>query len=155
MVLRIRYSPGFRPAAAAALSRIRGRPGDPEFASSLRAAYPHCDNISIDYAVLEKAAGIVGFRCGEMGWNDVGSWNAVYDLLPHDRDSNVARGEALFQHSTGNYVDAPGKLVALVGLDNIIVVETPDALLVARRDCAQDVGEVVKTLEKQRRDDLL
>ena len=85
----------------------------------------------------------------------MGSWNAVYDLLPHDRQGNVARTPALFHHSTGNYIDAPGKLVALVGLDDAIVVETEDALLVARRDRAQEVGEVVKILEKQRRENLL
>ncbi|MBI3693608.1 MAG: mannose-1-phosphate guanylyltransferase [Acidobacteria bacterium] len=121
----------------------------------LETGYPKCENISIDYGVLEKAPNIVGFRCGDLGWNDVGSWNAVYDLLPHDRQGNVARSEALFRDATESYVDAPGKLVALVGVEDLIVVETQDALLVARRDRAQDVGEVVKILEKQGRDDLL
>lgn len=143
------------PRTAAVLSKIRGGPGAPEFARSLAQAYPRCENISIDYAVLEKAANIVGFRCGDQGWSDVGSWNAVYDLLPHDREGNVARSEALFHHSAGSYVDAPGKLVALVGVEDLIVVETEDALLVARRNRAQDVGEVVKILEKKGRDDLL
>jgi mannose-1-phosphate guanylyltransferase len=85
----------------------------------------------------------------------VGSWNAVYELLPRDREGNVARTEALFHDSRGNYIDAPGKLAAVVGLDNLIVVETDDALLVARRDRAQQVGDVVKILEKKRRHELL
>jgi len=123
--------------------------------ADLPALYPRCQNISIDYAVLEKARNIAGIRCPEFGWNDVGSWNAVYELLPRDRRGNVARTEALFHHSRRSYVDAPGRLVALVGVDDLIVVDTPDALLVARRDRAQQVGEVVKILEKQRRDDLL
>jgi mannose-1-phosphate guanylyltransferase len=143
------------PATAAALDGLRGLPGSPEFARSLRAAYPRCDDISIDYGVLERTRHIAGFRCGELGWNDVGSWNAVYELLPHDRQGNVARSEALFQQSVGSYVDAPGKLTALVGVNDVIVVETPDALLVVRRDRAQQVGDLVKALEKRRREELL
>ena len=120
-----------------------------------RDAFPECDNISIDYGVMEKAANIAGIRCPEIGWNDVGSWDAVYELLPKGEHANVARTEALFHGAARCYVDAPGKLVAVVGLDDVIVVETPDALLVTRRDRAQQVGDVVKTLERQGRDELL
>lgn len=143
------------PRTAAALDKIGGDLPDAGFAERLARHFSDCDNISIDYAVLEKAENIVGFRCGDLGWNDVGSWNAVYDLLPHDKQGNVARSEALFHEAAGSYVDAPGKLVALVGVEDLIVVETDDALLVTRRDRAQDVGEVVKKLEKQCREDLL
>lgn len=139
----------------AALDGIRGRPGDPEFDQTLAQHYPRAQNISIDYAVMEKARNIAGVRCPELGWNDVGSWNAVYELLPKDRQGNVARSEAQFRGSTGSYVDVPGKLVALVGLEDVIVVETGDALLVARRDRAQEVADVVKQLEKLGREDLL
>ncbi len=114
-----------------------------------------CENISIDYGVMEKATNIAGIRCPEVGWNDVGSWNAVYELLARGDGENVARSEALFQGASRCYVDAPGKLVAVVGLDDVIVVETPDALLVVRRDLAQQVGDVVKILEQQGREDLL
>ena len=58
-------------------------------------AFPRCENISIDYAVLEKAQDVVGLAAGDIGWNDVGSWNAVYELLPRDRDGNVAQAELL------------------------------------------------------------
>jgi mannose-1-phosphate guanylyltransferase len=145
----------YLPATAAALSRIQGRPGDAHFARSLAAFYPRTENISIDYAVLEKAKNIAGIRCPEIGWNDVGSWNAVYELLAHDRDGNASRGETMFYKAKGNYVHAPGKLAVVVGLDDAIIVDTPDALLAVRRDRAQDVGEIVKALEKQGRDDLL
>jgi mannose-1-phosphate guanylyltransferase len=128
--------------------------GDPAFDSKLREAFPLCENISIDYAVLEKAREVTGIRCPEIGWNDVGSWNAVYELLPHDDDGNALPAGAISQAATGNYVDA-GKLVALVGVSNLIVIDTPDALLIVGRDCAQQVGDVVKVLEKQKRDDLL
>jgi mannose-1-phosphate guanylyltransferase len=128
---------------------------DPRFFAALKESFPRCQNISIDYAVLEKAREVVGLAAGEIGWNDVGSWNAVYELLPRDRDGNVTRSEALVCSSTGNYVDAEGKLVALLGVKDLVVVDTPDALLIADRARAQEVGELVKMLENRKRDDLL
>jgi mannose-1-phosphate guanylyltransferase len=128
---------------------------DPQFPARLRQAFPLCENISIDYAVLEKATGLVGVACDDIGWNDVGSWNAVYELLPRDADGNVLPRNAVAQGSAGNYVDAGEKMVALLGVSNLIVIDTPDALLVAQRDSAQQVGDIVKLLEKQKREDLL
>ena len=125
------------------------------FASQLKEAFPHCENISIDYAVLEKARGVVGYATDDFGWNDVGSWNALYELLPRDGSANVIRGEALAHASSGNYIDAEGKLVALVGVKDLVIVDTPDALLIAHRSRAQEVGDLVKLLEKQRRHNLL
>ena len=125
------------------------------FSSRLQDAFHHCENISIDYAVLEKAKGVAGFATDDFGWNDVGSWNALYELLPRDGSANVIRGEALAQASSGNYVDAEGKLVALLGVKDLVIVDTPDALLIADRSRAQQIGDLVKQLEKQRRDDLL
>ena len=125
------------------------------FSSRLKEAFPHCENISIDYAVLEKARGVAGFATDDFGWNDVGSWNALYELLPRDGSANVIRGEALAQASTGNYIDAEGKLVALVGVKDLVIVDTPDALLIADRSRAQEVGDIVKQLEERRRNDLL
>jgi len=125
------------------------------FPSKLKEVFPHCENISIDYAVLEKSPDVVGFATDDLGWNDVGSWNAVYELEPRDSEGNVIRGEALARASSGNYVDAEGKLVALVGVKDLIIVDTPDALLIAHRSSAQEVGEVVKQLEKKNRQDLL
>jgi len=125
------------------------------FASKLKEAFPRSENISIDYAVLEKAPDVSGFATDDFGWNDVGSWNAVYELLPRDSDGNVIRGEALAHVSSGNYVDAEGKLVALVGVKDLVIVDTADALLIAHRSSAQEVGEIVKQLEQQRRHGLL
>jgi len=127
---------------------------DPGFLAKLREVFPLCENISIDYAVLEKAREVVGLPCPEIGWNDVGSWNAVYELSPHDADRNSLPPGAISYTATGNYVDA-GKMVALVGVSNLIVIDTPDALLIADRNSAQHVGEIVKVLEKRKRDDLL
>jgi mannose-1-phosphate guanylyltransferase len=125
------------------------------FASRLKKAYPHCDNISIDFAVLEKSRNVDGFAAGDFGWNDVGSWNAVYELLPRDASANIFRGDALVHDSSGNYVDAEGKLVALLGVKDLVIVDTPDALLIADRSRAQEVGDLVKKLEAQKRHGLL
>jgi mannose-1-phosphate guanylyltransferase len=128
---------------------------DRQFGAKLREAFPLCENISIDYAVLERARKVAGLACDNIGWNDVGSWNAVYELLAKDADRNAARSPMIAVDSRGNYVDAGGKLVALAGVENLVVVDTPDALLVVSREQAQQVGEIVKQLERARRDDLL
>ncbi|HLG96974.1 MAG TPA: mannose-1-phosphate guanylyltransferase [Bryobacteraceae bacterium] len=125
------------------------------FRARMNAAFPRCEDISIDYAVLEKAGNVVGLPTGDFGWNDVGSWNAVYELLPRDASANIFRGRALVHDSSGNYVDAEGKLVALVGVKDLVVVDTPDALLIAHRPRAQEVGDIVKKLERMNRHDLL
>jgi mannose-1-phosphate guanylyltransferase len=128
---------------------------DPDFAARLKHSFPLCENISVDYAVLEKAENVAGIPAGEFGWNDVGSWNAVYELLSHDSRGNAAAPHVLCMDSHNNLVDAGGKMVALLGVRNMIVVDTPDALLVVSRDRAQQVGDVVKALEKLNREDLL
>ena len=88
-------------------------------------------------------------------WSDVGSWNAVYDLLDRDAQANALRSESLLIDSRGLLVDVPGKLFAAIGVDDLVVVETADALLVARRDRAQDVSQLVKQLESAKRKGLL
>ncbi len=105
--------------------------------------------------VMERAANVIGIPAGDIGWNDVGSWNAVYELLPRDRNGNARSADSLIESSTGNYVDAHGKLVALLGVKDLVVVDTPDALLIADRHRAQEVGSLVKTARKARPHDLL
>jgi len=90
----------------------------------------------------------------DIGWNDVGSWEAVYDLARKDSNGNASRGDLVAVKSTGNYVDA-AKTVALVGVDNLVIVDTPDALLVANRHKAQDVSKLVKMLDEGKREELL
>ena len=135
----------------AALPRFGSR----SFADALAKAFPLCENISVDYAVLEKAAKVCGVAAPDFGWNDVGSWNAVYELLPRDGCGNVAPSDSVCLDSLNNFVDARGKVVALLGVNDLIVVDTPDALLVAGRAHAQRVGEVLKKLEERSRHDLL
>lgn len=125
------------------------------FNAQLAQVFPLCENISIDFAVLERADKVVGLACDEIGWNDVGSWDAVYELLPRDNDANVSRSEMACVDSSGNFIDVGKKLVALLGVSDMIVVDTPDALLIADRRRAQEVGDIVKLLEKRQRHDLL
>jgi len=129
--------------------------GSRAFPSRLAKIFPLCENISIDYAVLEKSKRVSGVAAADFGWNDVGSWNAVYELLPRDEHGNAVAEDTVCLDARNNFVDARGKVVALVGVQDLIVVDTPDALLVAARTEAQRVGEVLKTLEKRNRHDLL
>ena len=129
--------------------------GHRRFAARLRETFPLCENISIDYAVLERASNVAGIAAADIGWNDVGSWHAVYELHQRDAHGNACRADVLIESSSGNYVDAEKKLVALLGVKDLIVVDTPDALLVADRSRAQQVGELVKQLEKAGRHHLL
>jgi len=135
----------------AALPRFGSR----RFADALARTFPLCENISIDYAVLERSDKVAGIPSGDFGWNDVGSWNAVYELMSRDGCGNVVAKEAVCLDAHNNFVDARGKTVALLGVKDLIVVDTPDALLVATRDRAQQVGDVVKALERQKREELL
>jgi mannose-1-phosphate guanylyltransferase len=142
------------PRTATVLAALPGF-ADGRFGAEMKKAFPLCDNISIDYAVLEKADKVAGIPAGDFGWNDVGSWNAVYELLPRDGQGNVVIHDSVCLDSYNNFVDARGKVVALLGVKDLIVVDTPDALLVASRDRAQGVGEVLKMLEKRGRHELL
>jgi mannose-1-phosphate guanylyltransferase len=137
-------------------SVIEGLPAfrSDRFMSALAASYREAQNISVDFAVLEKASNVVGLAAGEIAWNDVGSWNAVYELLDRDSEGNVSRGSTLLKDANGNYVESDGRLVAMLGVHNLVVVDTPDALLIADRARAQEVGDLVKMLEGER-DDLL
>jgi mannose-1-phosphate guanylyltransferase len=129
--------------------------GSRGFAKRVAEMFPQCENISVDYAVLEKSPNVVGFAAGDIGWNDVGSFNAVYELDRRDADGNALHGDTLVQDAKGMYVDVPGKLVALLGVEDLIVVDTPGALLIADRNRAQEVGDLVKRLEKAGRHELL
>lgn len=125
-----------------------------QFNGKLAEAYPLCDNISVDYAIIEKAKQVSGIALDDIGWNDVGSWEAVYDLARKDTNRNASRGNLVAVGSTGNYVDA-AKTVALVGVEDLVIVDTPDALLVANRHKAQDVSKLVKLLDEGKREELL
>jgi len=110
------------------------------------AHYARCPNISVDYAVMEKTAraGVVPF---DAGWSDVGSWASVWAESAQDSDGNAAQGDAELVDTRGSYVHSGGALVATIGVEDMIVVHTPDAALVARRDRAEDVAGLVAQLK--------
>lgn len=115
--------------------------------AAARQAFLDLPSISIDYGVLERAREVYTFL-GDFGWNDVGSWASVYELSPKDASGNACSPETLTLDASGCLVDAPGRLVALVGVRDLVVVDGGDALLVCRRDDSQRVREVVETLKK-------
>jgi mannose-1-phosphate guanylyltransferase len=158
------------PAMAPLLERIAEAHGTSkaEFERVFAEVYPQCDNISIDYAVLEprsakgEAAEIYCLP-GDFEWNDLGCWSALHEHAagcPPEKVSvaNVFDGEdplCISIDSTGNYVHAPGKVIALIGVSNLVVVQTKDALLITTRERSQDVGKVVAELKSAGRDDLI
>lgn len=108
--------------------------------------FSHLTDISIDYAVMEKADNIAVVP-GNFGWNDIGSWHAVSNLAPPDSAGNRVLGEAMLVDVGNTYIQSDGRLIAAIGLENLIIVDTPDALLVADRDRTQDVKKVVEQLK--------
>jgi mannose-1-phosphate guanylyltransferase len=144
------------PHTAALLERIAAAHGSSKFGATLGKLYPRCENVSVDYAVLEPrsmkgSAGNIYCLPADFGWNDLGSWTALHEH--HNAksvpvDGNIILGEQAFLlNASGNYVHAPGKFVAAVGVSDLVVVDTPDALLITTRQHAQDVGKVVKYLD--------
>jgi mannose-1-phosphate guanylyltransferase len=147
------------PKTAPLLEQIAAAFGTSKFLTTFRKLYPKCENISIDYAVLEPRS-LKGkdsnLYClpAEFGWNDLGSWTALHEHHVGKRapkDGNLISGQGIFTlNAQGNYVHAPTKFVAVVGVDNLVVVETKDALLITTRDQAQDVGKIVKHLDEKK-----
>jgi mannose-1-phosphate guanylyltransferase len=135
-----------------ALLRVADAIHTRRYATTLARAYAALENISVDYAVMEPAS---RSRCvfvlpADVGWSDIGSWAAVYELLAKSRGANVSAGPHLALDASGNLLWCPNKFVAAIGVNDLVVVETPDALLLCPRRRAQDVGTVVKWLEAKR-----
>ncbi len=126
----------------------------PVWDRALRAAYERMENISIDYALMERADNVVMLE-GDFGWNDVGSWEAVYQLEAKDAQQNCFKGTVYTIDSRGCLVHSPDKIVALVGVQDLVVVHTGDAILICPRERSQEVKKVVELLEKEGREDLL
>ncbi|MBD5100773.1 MAG: NTP transferase domain-containing protein [Clostridiales bacterium] len=116
--------------------------------------YPKIRPISIDYGVMEKAGDILVVP-GEFGWNDVGSWDMLNALHEADESGNISIGDALAMDSKNTTIYSSNRLVVGVGLEDLIVVETPTAVLVCPKDKAQDVKKVVDVLIEQKRSDLI
>ena len=155
------------PETAPLLEAIAAAWGTPQFDDVFRTAYPKCENISVDYAVLEprsaKGEHLSHLYCipAEFNWNDLGSWASLYEYqvetrLRGDAEGNVADTTGHISiEASDNYIFSPRKFVALVGVENLVIVDTEDALLIAHRDHSQDVGKIVKELSITGRNDLI
>ena len=147
------------PKTAPLLEEIAAAFGTRKFSAAFRRLYPKCENISVDYAVLEPRsakgeAGNIFCLPADFGWNDLGSWTALHEhhnAKSSPPEGNLISGASAFVlNAKRNYIHAPGKFVAAVGVDDLVVVETDDALLITTRHHAQDVAKVVKHLNEKK-----
>lgn len=137
------------------LAAIRKTIGTPAYGRTLKRVFPDCPSISIDYGVMEKSQRIAVVPA-DFGWSDVGSFAALPDVRPTDHLGNVAEGDALVIDGRNNVVLAgKERPVAVIGLDDVVVVDAGDAILVCRRDRAQDVRKAVDELGRRGREELL
>ena len=137
----------FRPDILAACRQaLAGGSQDMHFTRVDEAAFAACPDDSVDYAVMEKTADAVMVPL-DAGWSDIGSWTALWDVSDKDQQGNVFKGDVLNQQSRNTYVHADSRLVATVGLDDMVIVETKDAVLVAHKDHVQDVKKIVEQLK--------
>jgi mannose-1-phosphate guanylyltransferase / mannose-6-phosphate isomerase len=142
-----RLDPAILTACTAALGAAKEDLG---FLRLDREAFARAPSISIDYAVMERTAAAAVLPI-DIGWSDVGSWSALWELAARDRQGNAVHGDAMLQDTTGSYVHAGKGLVATLGVKDLVIVNTPDALLVADRAKAEDVGSIVARLKQAKR----
>jgi mannose-1-phosphate guanylyltransferase len=163
----------FLPTTHAALAELAKAIGTRRYASALKKIYPQLENISVDYAIVEPASKIhqavasrretrptaagdprVSVIPAEIGWSDIGTWDAVYELLAKP-GGNFSAGPSLTLDAAGNFLWSPKKFVAALGVNDMVLVETPDAILLCPRNRSQDVSKIVKWLEQQKQKSLL
>ena len=141
------FAPEMLASCRAAIANARV---DNDFLRLDRAAFEACPSDSIDYAVMEKTAHAFVLPI-DVGWNDVGSWSALWEIAEQDADGNAHRGDVLSVDTRNTLAWSENRLVALIGLDDIVVVDTDDALLVAHRERVQDVKQIVAQLKHDAR----
>jgi len=145
----------FLPATHTALMDLSKRIGTAGYDSAVRRTYWRIENISVDYAIMEPATRLSGppkvlVIPADIGWSDIGSWAAVYELLASKPNTNVSAGPLFTVEAEGNYFWSPGKLVAAIGIRDLVFVETEDAVLLCPRSRSQDVAKIVKWLEDRK-----
>jgi mannose-1-phosphate guanylyltransferase len=150
----------FLPKTHDALDALSAHIGKRTYDAALKRIYRKLENISVDYAILERATREEGpsrvfVIPAEIGWSDIGSWASVYELVARQPGENVLAGDGQTLDATSNFLWSPNKFVAAIGVRDLVVVETSDALLICPRDRAQDVSKLVKALEERRLKKLL
>lgn len=145
------------PRTGQALRGLRPWLGRRGYESRLKKVYPRLKNISVDYALAEPAAarGVVRMLPARIGWSDLGSWSALYAWQARQAKVNLTTGPVFLLDARGSWLQAEKKLVAAIGIENLVVVDTPEALLLCPRNRAQEVGKIVDYLKQRQRDDLL
>lgn len=136
------------------LKHLENTIGTQDFEKELVNVYGQLKSISIDYGVMEKADNVYLTKA-EFYWNDVGSWQAVYEISEKNEDGNAITGDVYTENSYNSFIFSPKKFVATIGIEDLIIINTNDALLVCHRDKAQDVRQVVEYLKMNKREDLL
>ncbi len=116
--------------------------------------YPTLQNISIDYGIMERSNEVLVIP-GDFGWSDVGSWDALGAMFPSDKDGNIIKADFIGIDTKNCIIYGNGKVIATIGLNNMIVVNTGDALLICHKERAQDVKQIVTRLKDQNRIELL
>lgn len=140
--------------AAACRNAYARRSSDQDFVRPDAACFKASPSNSVDYAVMEKAVGVKVVPL-VAGWNDVGAWSALWQIGSRNGDGNVTQGDVLCEDTRDSYIHASARLVATVGLRDCVVVETADAVLVAHKDCVQDVKKLVARLKEDGRSEAL
>lgn len=125
-------------------------------AAFIKEQYPLTESISVDYAIMEKAENVYTIPC-DIGWSDLGTWNSLFELSPKDENGNALLGKAIYTEETTNSLvhSIPGKLVAIKGLENFIVIDTEDCLLIYPKDQEQNIKDLKGKLKDQGFDDYL
>ncbi len=142
-----RFQPAILAACRAALNAAEQ---DLHFTRIDAAAFAACPEDSIDYAVMERTAAAAMVPL-DAGWSDIGCWSALWEVSAKDDDGNVFKGDVLGQHTRNTYVHADSRLVASVGIEDLVIIETKDAVLVAHKDRVQEVKGIVDQLKHQGR----
>jgi mannose-1-phosphate guanylyltransferase len=137
------------------LLEIKKHMDKPDLSTTITKVYRRIRNISIDYGVMQSSRNVYVIP-SNMGWNDVGSWEVIHKISKKDKHKNAGEFKDLIQYeSRDNYVYAPRKLVALVGVRDLVVVHTKDAILISKKSKSQDVKEIVEQLKKSGKDEYL
>ncbi len=136
------------------LIKIENSIGTKSYKKVLIKVYGELTSISIDYGIMEKSPKVYLTK-GTFPWSDVGSWEEVYQQSKKDKNNNANLGDVYTENASDSYIFSPKKYTAVIGLDNIIVIDTEDALLICSRDNAQDVKHIVDHLKMNNRDELI
>jgi len=128
--------------------------GEKSAPAYVRKIWPQLPSISIDYGILEKADNVVAVPAKGIDWSDLGSWESLSEVLEKDQNGNILRGDIVFTNCKNSLVWGQQRLIATVGLEDIVIIDTPDSLLVCRKDLSQNVKDIVDQLKKKKRKEL-